>query len=87
MNADMPEANAAHWKGTRNLTILVLVLWAVFAIVVFRHAIWLNTFNLLGFPLGHFMAAQGSLAVFIALVFFQNRRQDDIDDAHGQGDE
>ena len=87
MSADMPEANAAHWKGTRGLTILVLVLLAVFAFGVHWYAAWLNTFNLLGFPLGHLMAVQGSLAAFVALVFFHNWRQDEIDDAHGQGDE
>jgi putative solute:sodium symporter small subunit len=81
-----PEARAAHWRRTRRLTIFVLIIGAIFALGVHWFATALNAITFLGFPLGYYMAAQGSLIVFMLLVFFQNWRQDAIDDEFGYGD-
>ena len=81
------EARARHWTKTRNLTILVLVIWAIFAFVVPWSAKSLNAMSFLGFPLGYYFCVQGSLIVFVLLIFFQNWRQDAIDDEAGVGDE
>ena len=37
----------------------------------------------MGFPLGYYLAVQGSLAVFVILIFVQNWIQDAIDSAAG----
>ena len=81
-----PEVDADHWFRTRNLTIAILVLWALFGLGVHLFAAWLNTMTFLGFPLGYYMAAQGSLIVLVLLVFVHNWQQDEIDDDHGQDD-
>ena len=81
------EARARHWTKTRNLTILVLVIWAIFAFVVPWSAKSLNAMSFLGFPLGYYFCVQGSLIVFVLLIFFQNWRQDAIDDEAGVGDD
>ena len=81
-----PEANAAHWRKTRNLTILVLVIWAIFALGIHWFATALNEITFIGFPLGYYMAAQGSLIIFVLVIFWQNWRQDAIDDEFGQGE-
>ena len=80
-----PEANAAHWRRTRSLTIFVLIVWAIFALVIHWFAAALNEITFIGFPLGYYMAAQGSLIVFVLLIFYQNWRQDAIDDEFGHG--
>ena len=77
------DAMKGHWEKTRNLTIAVLVVWAIFAFGVHLFADKLNGTSFLGFPLGYYMAVQGSLAIFVALIFFQNWRQDKIDDEFG----
>jgi putative solute:sodium symporter small subunit len=81
------EAKVRHWVKTRNLTILVLVIWFVFAFIVPWYAKELNAFSFLGFPLGYYFIVQGSLIVFVLLIFFQNWRQDAIDDEAGVGSE
>ncbi len=86
MQIHSPEDNAAHWRASRNLTILVLFIWAIFAFVVHIFAATLNQFSFLGFPLGYYMAVQGSLAVFVLLIFFHNWRQDAIDEAFRHDD-
>jgi putative solute:sodium symporter small subunit len=81
------EAKERHWKRTRSLTIGVLVIWFIFSFIVPWFAKELNAFSFLGFPLGYYMIVQGSLIVFVVLIFFQNWRQDAIDDEAGLGDE
>lgn len=81
------EAKERHWRRTRSLTIWVLVLWFIFAFVIPWHAKALNEITFLGFPLGYYMIVQGSLIVFVVLIFFQNWRQDRIDDEAGVGEE
>ena len=81
------EARERHWSKTRNLTILVLVICAIFAFILPWNAKALNELSFLGFPLGYYLIVQGSLIVFVVLIFFQNWRQDSIDDEAGVGDE
>lgn len=87
----MPENDAGsrqrHWEKTKNTTIVVLIIWAIFAFVLPWHAKSLNELSFLGFPLGYYFVAQGSLIAFVLLIFFQNWRQDSIDDEFGAGEE
>jgi len=73
----------AHWNKTRNLMIAHLVIWFVFAFVVHWFAPSLNKINFLGFPLGFYLAAQGSLAVFVIQLFVFAKQQDKIDTEFG----
>jgi putative solute:sodium symporter small subunit len=86
----MPEisqdAKLRHWTRTRNVTMWVLVIWFIFSFVIPWYAGALNAFSFLGFPLGYYMIVQGSLIVFVVLIFFQNWKQDQIDDEAGVGE-
>ena len=57
-----------------------------FAFVVHVFSAWLNQFTFIGFPLGYYLAVQGSLAIFVALIFVQNWAQDEIDEEFNQDD-
>mgnify|MGYP003490493800 FL=1 len=55
-----------YWSYNLRLTVILLVIWFVVAYLlagVFAGA--LNKVSFLGFPLGYYMAAQGSLAIFV----------------------
>lgn len=81
------ESKEQHWAKTRSLTILVLCIWVIFAFIVPWFAKDLNEFSFMGFPLGYYFCVQGSLLIFVLLIFFQNWRQDSIDDEFGVGEE
>ena len=87
MSQDKSSVREAHWAKTRNLTIGVLIVWFIFAFVVHWFAEGLNASSFMGFPLGYYFAVQGSLAIFVVLIFFQNWMQDKIDDEAGLGEE
>jgi putative solute:sodium symporter small subunit len=74
-----PENRIEHWRRTRALTIAHLSVWFVFAYVVHWFAVPLNEINFFGWPLGYYMSAQGSLAVFVVQLFLFNRQQHAID--------
>lgn len=72
-----------YWTKTRRLMITSLVIWALSSFVVHFFASALNEIVTLGFPLGFYMAAQGSLIIFVVLIFWFARRQDAIDREFG----
>jgi putative solute:sodium symporter small subunit len=74
-----PTNDQVYWEKTSRLMWLSLAIWAFFAFVIhfFVHA--LNKVVILGFPLGFYMAAQGSLIAFVLLIFWYANRQHRID--------
>ena len=78
---------AEHWRRTRSLMILHLVIWFVFWYGVHIFASDLNGMSFLGFPLGYYMAAQGSLFIFVVQLFVFVRQQDAIDRDCGMAEE
>jgi putative solute:sodium symporter small subunit len=82
-----PEQATAHWQKTRSLMWLCLAIWFVFSFVIHIFARELNEIVIFGFPLGFYMAAQGSLIVFVVLIFWFANRQNRIDEEFGVHEE
>ena len=78
-----PAQRQAHWRKTSRLMWTIMVLWAFFSFFVHLFAVQLNQITFLGFPLGFYMAAQGSLIVFVILCFWNARAQNKIDEEFG----
>jgi putative solute:sodium symporter small subunit len=76
-------SDEGYWSRTKGLMITTLIVWAIFGFGVHLFASALNEIVILGFPLGFYMAAQGSLIVFVVLVFWFAHRQDTIDRESG----
>jgi putative solute:sodium symporter small subunit len=76
-----------HWRRTRNLMITSLVIWFIFSFGIHFFVGVLNQFVIGGFPLGFYMAAQGSLIVFVALIFWFAWKQNKIDEEYGMAEE
>lgn len=76
----------AHWRKTRALMIVHLSIWFIFAFVVHWFASGLNSVKFIGFPLGYYMAAQGSLFVFVVQLFVFVKQQDAIDREFGMAE-
>ena len=55
-----------YWSYNLRLTLTLLAIWFVVAYLLSGlFAATLNQFTFLGFPFGYYMAAQGSLIVFV----------------------
>ena len=73
----------AWWGKTKGLMITCLVIWFVFSFLIHFFVEALNTVTILGFPLGFYMAAQGSLIAFVVLIFWFAAKQNSIDREFG----
>lgn len=74
-----------HWRRTTGLMLTHLGIWVVFGYIVHMFVNVLNQYTvpILKFPLGFYMAAQGSLIVFVVMLFAFAWQQDRIDRDHG----
>ncbi len=76
----MDNNSAAYWKATLGLLTKILVVWFLVSFgagILF--APMLNSISLGGYPLGFWFAQQGSIYVFIALIFFYAKKMGEID--------
>lgn len=87
MSQSVDPRRERHWARTRNLTLVVLLIWFLFAFVAPWFAKELNAFSFMGFKLGYYLVVQGSLIAFVVLIWVQNWMQDSIDDEAGVSDE
>ena len=72
-----------HWAETRSLTTWILILWFIFSMGIFFFANSLNSLTFFGWPFGFYMAAQGSLIIFVVLIVVLNFKQENIDEKYG----
>lgn len=87
MSQNKPEDRAqkpddvGYWHATRKLTFTAVGIWAFFSFFVHFFAPALNGISIpiLKFPLGYYMAAQGSLIVFVFLIFWFCNKEEQID--------
>ena len=87
--SDSPANQQAHWRRTTNLMFMHLGVWVFFGYIIHMFVKQLNAFTIpiLGFPLGFYMAAQGSLIVFVVMLFMFARQQNQIDHDHGYAED
>ena len=83
MAALTPAQRDAYWRRTSRLMWIIMILWVFFSFGVHLFAVQLNQIKFLGFPLGFYMAAQGSLIAFVVLCFWNASSQNKIDQEFG----
>ena len=59
-----------YWAENVKLTAIIMVIWFVVTYVAIFFAPELNNIVILGFPMGYYMGAQGSLIIFVILIFW-----------------
>ena len=74
-----------HWRRTTRLMLTHLGVWFFFGYIIHMFVVPLNKIIIpvLNFPLGFYMAAQGSLVAFVVMLFLFAKRQDAIDREEG----
>ena len=76
-----------HWSRTSGLMWIMMILWAIFSFFIHMFADSLNAIKIAGFPLGFYMAAQGSLIAFVVMLFLFSSKQNSIDIEEGVAEE
>ena len=78
-----PDQREAYWRKTSRLMWIIMALWFFFSFLIPAFAVQLNTVSILGFPLGFYMAAQGSLISYVVLCFWNASAQNKTDEEFG----
>ena len=74
------ENGKAYWSATLGLLTKILIVWFLVSFgagILFVDQ--LNMIKLGGYPMGFWFAQQGSMYVFIALIFYYAWKMNDID--------
>lgn len=76
----MQHDSQGYWKATLSLLTRILIVWFLVSFgagILFAE--WLNQFHLGGYPLGFWFAQQGSIYIFIILIFYYGWKMGRID--------
>lgn len=78
-----PKGGEAYWKATISLLTKIMIVWFLVSYgagILFVEQ--LNQISLGGYPLGFWFAQQGSIYVFIILIFYYAKKMGEIDREH-----
>lgn len=76
----MDNNSTAYWRATLGLLGKILVIWFLVSFgagIIFAPV--LDNIHLGGYPLGFWFAQQGSIYVFVVLIFYYAKKMGDID--------
>lgn len=76
----MNHDSKGYWSATLRLLTKILIIWFVVSFgagILFADV--LNNIHLGGYPLGFWFAHQGSIYVFVVLIFYYARKMGQID--------
>lgn len=76
----------SHWRSTRKLTAVLLAVWfgSTFFFIFFARE--LDQIHLFGWPISFYMAAQGMMLIYLAIVVIHIRRMRRIEQlVQGEG--
>lgn len=86
------ELSAKHheyWRKNLFITAVLMVIWFIATFVEAWYARELNSITFLGFPLGFYMSAQGSLIIYVVIIWYYARYMNRLDNEYNvaEGDE
>ena len=68
-----------YWHKNLSLTAVLLVIWFIVTFVMAWYARPLAAINFFGWPFSFYMAAQGSLIVYVVLIYVYAKRMRKLD--------
>lgn len=76
-----------YWRKNLRVTAILLFIWFFVTFVIGYFARNLTEISLLGFPFPFYMAAQGSLLVYLAIVWYYVHCMNQLDSEYGEHDD
>lgn len=85
----LTEKHKQYWQKNLRLTGILLAIWFVATFVIGWFARDLQSITILGFPFPFYMGAQGSLIIYVAIIWYYARAMGKLDREYGvhEGDE
>ncbi|HKX95941.1 MAG TPA: DUF4212 domain-containing protein [Methylibium sp.] len=80
------ETQRHYWQKNLRITAILLAIWFVVTFVMAYFARDLN-FNFFGWPFSFYMGAQGSLIIYVVIIWYYARTMNRLDQEHGVAEE
>jgi putative solute:sodium symporter small subunit len=80
------EQQRLYWQKNLRLTSILLAIWFVVTYVMAYFARDLN-FTFFGWPFSFYMAAQGSLIIYVIIIWYYAKTMNRLDQEHGVAEE
>ena len=72
-----------YWNRNLRITAVLLFIWFVVTYVMGYYAIPLAAINFFGWPLSFYMAAQGSLIIYVVILYYYAKKMRQLDVEYG----
>ena len=82
----LTERHRAYWRWNLRITAGLLGVWFVVTFVAGYYADALNRFEFLGFPLGFYTFAQGTLIAYLLIILVYIKVMNRLDRHYGVGE-
>ncbi len=84
----LSQKHQEYWSKNLRITAILMVIWFVVTFVIGYFARELN-FSFFGWPFSFYMGAQGSLIIYVLLIWFYARYMNRLDQEYGvhEGDD
>ena len=82
----LTQRHEEYWSRNLRITAILLAIWFVVTFVVSFFARDLN-FNFFGWPFSFYMGAQGSLVIYMAIIWYYAHYMNKLDQEHGVAEE
>jgi len=78
----LTEGQREYWRRNLRITAILLAVWFVvtFGVVFFARDL---SFNFFGWPFSFYMAAQGSLIIYVLIIWYYARYMNRLDREYG----
>lgn len=85
----LTQTHIDYWHKNLRLTAVLLVIWFIATFVVAWYAVPLSEIKFFGWPLSFYMAAQGSLIIYVCIIgyYAMTMRKNDIEHGVHEGEE
>jgi putative solute:sodium symporter small subunit len=80
---ELTKKHKEYWQRNLRLTAILLVIWFVVTFVFSYYARELNDITFLDFPLGFYFGAQGSMIIYVLIIWFYARAMNRLDAEYG----
>ena len=72
-----------YWRRNLRITAVLLAIWFVVTFVIGYFARELSSITILGFPFPFYMGAQGSLIIYVLIIWYYAHYMNKLDNEYG----
>jgi putative solute:sodium symporter small subunit len=79
----LTEKHKEYWSRTVRITAVLLFIWFLVTFVMGYYARPLAEINFFGWPLSFYMSAQGSLIIYVVILYYYAKKMRALDVEYG----